>query len=106
MGPVETLLRKAGELITRGHTQGTFARALGGACVDEKSPYAIQWCALGALRAAVPEDWRESRDYLTAASLLESQCGSYSLSQVNDEKPERIVDMFSEAIEAAAELGL
>lgn len=110
MGPVEKLLRAAGELITPDEQRctGTYARDAAGQEVTPSSPRACSWCAVGALvRADAGKPINATYDIasklLCGAAL--QLTGTSSVVGVND-STELTLDLYSIAIEAAAELGL
>ena len=110
MGPVEKILREANDIWHNNPTKGCFARDEQGWTVSPVSDKATCWCALGAMYKAKGELSRFVGEE-NAFDVLESACqevvgNSYALiADVND-NTDLMSDVFSEAIEAAAALGL
>lgn len=111
MGPVETLLRKAGELITPdaqrywGHHMAV--NEAGGHVIPWDTT-ARRWCLGGALVAARGGHGPDLYD--DAERLLDGTARRYGFSsaiRANQDTAARLTpDLFSEAIETAAEFGL
>lgn len=107
MGPVETLLRRAGELITDPDRccVGAYAVDADGQAVSHHSPNAVRWCAVGALMRAtrVSEEGvrRVAHEILNGVAI-----NFYYPSASGASDSGLIADLYSDAIEACAELGL
>lgn len=106
MGPVEKILRAAGELLRDESKRCRYAFALNarGVVTGSRSPDAVKWCVAGAIT-------KHSDGYGMAAAGRVLECSSIALGHaftttLNDNEPELIDDLFSEAIEAAAALSL
>ncbi len=103
MGPVERVLRQAGELMMdeSKRCRGALAATASGEWVSSTSYDAVSWCSVGAVCKF--GDDGTARDLLNGVA---QRLGLGAATYLNDNHPELIDDLFSEAIEAAAVLGL
>jgi hypothetical protein len=103
-GPVEAGLRQADELWRRSPTRGAYARSGDGEAVHPEQPEAVSFCATGALMRCLGDG-----SFFVAISVMKDACwgivSHINVAAINDET-EHMGDVFSEAIEAASELGL
>jgi hypothetical protein len=111
MGPVGKLLREAGEIIAdrKRHTRSLTALALdrNGNEVYADDPRACRWCAVGALEKADERYPMSNDDQDVAFDLLCAAAETRGFGSVNTANHAGFgPDIYSDAIEAAAELGL
>jgi len=117
-GPVESLLFAAQKYIEKDVCIGFFAKNSDGISVAPESQNATTWCAIGAIYKAVRctpvakqihLDIRKKIRY-TAIRVLNNAAFSLdhfeNASCLNDQKPELVPELYSQAIEAAHDLGL
>jgi hypothetical protein len=107
MGTVEKLLREAGERVRlpEHRVRCKMATDAKGMKVEPTDAAAVRWCAVGAIQAG-----RDPYERAVARVILDSVAAQMvtigSAISLNDKHNDLVPDLFSEAIEAAAELGL
>ena len=107
MSDTQRVLERARELIEQGWTTGTMAREANGSPCSYASPYAVRWCANGALwQAAIETPGPTGRHFVAAGKQLERTIPTYIqlISTWNDHNTRtaaEVLETFDLAIQAA-----
>lgn len=96
------VLRRAAEIVEQGFCQGHLAVNTEGRYVDELSPTATAWCALGAMCLAAHQVTGSRSNDLGAWSALNALVQPTLIHEWNN-APERTADEVAQALRDAAE---